>query len=159
MHRHRALILVFGALLLTGCQDLDRQILSLASWLMLFTLMWQALLTLVAERSPLESGWRTFGMVLAMFTTFVGIFFALGAASIYAGRPAWELASTLDMAFVLYGAAALVGMTARVATWNTPDEAVRRVSFGMPAQSNTFRDVSIGAAVLASVALTVLLVR
>lgn len=160
MSRQRERIaLSCGALLLAGCVDLDRQLLGLGSYAMLGILVAQSLVMLAALQSPSTSGWRTLGLVVAAIITVPGMLCAVLAVAIYAGRRSWPATSTLDLAFVLYGAAALVAMAVRVAVWNTPGEPDQIASDKPPPQPRAFRIAVLSGVTVATAVLAALLIR
>jgi len=157
--RRRVAALACGAFVLAGCSDLDRQMLELGSMAMLVLIVVEALVMLAALTVPSTSGFRTLGLLFGGVVAVVGLLCAFFCGLIYAGRNHWEFNSSGNLVFVLYGAAALVAMTVRIAVWNTPEELLRLAEAGLATQSKAPRNAAIGCAAVATAVLVALLFR
>jgi hypothetical protein len=157
--RRGVAVLMCGALALAGCSDLDRQMLELGSLAMLVLIVVEALVMLASLTVPSTSGLRTLGLVLGGLVAVVGLLCAFFCSVIYAGREHWDLNGSGNLVFVVYGAAALVWMTVRIAVWNTSEEQLRFEEAGLPTQSKASRNAAIGSVAVATALLVALLVR
>lgn len=157
--RRSVAVLACGAVVLAGCSDLDRQMLELGSMAMLVLIVVEALVMLASLTVPSTSGFRTLGLVLGGLVAVVGLLCAFFCGVIYAGRKHWEFNSSGNLVFVLYGAAALVWMTVRIAVWNTPEEQLRLSEAGLSTQSKAPRNAAIGCVVVATALIVALFFR